>query len=290
MANLKDIRKRINTVKSTQKITSAMKLVSASYFAKAVQAVQKARPYNRTFNHMVSNLLSSNREELKSPLLKKVEEKRSLLVMIGTDRGLCGGLNSNNHKNVVVFLKSKESAGVEMDIFTWGRKPTVFSKKLKNKSVGKLEKVLEKPNYDITVGLCKGLVDRFVKREYDRIYLAYPKFKSAMDQMPTISQFLPIEPEKIDAVEGVTGRDYIIEPKLNDMIDMLFSRKLYGDLFMVFLEGAASEHGARMTAMDSATNNAIEVSRKLTIKYNRARQAAITTELTEIVSGAEALS
>lgn len=287
MANLKDIRKRINSVKNTQKITSAMKLVSAAYFAKAVKALQQARPFQEAFSGMVANILANSDGRLESPLLRRAKESRALLVMVGSDRGLCGALNANSNKNAKFFLEDKQSEGVKIDLYPWGRKPTAFAHKLANKSVGSLERVLNKPQYDDAKRLAVELMDKFINGGYDRVYLAYPRFKSAMDQIPTIQQLLPIEPRFAEEEFGKI--DYILEPGLGDMLDMLLQRCIFQQVFQVLLEGAASEHGARMTAMDSATNNANEVTKKLTIQYNKARQAAITTELTEIIGGTEAL-
>jgi F-type H+-transporting ATPase subunit gamma len=292
MANsLKDIRKRIGSVKNTQKITNAMKLVSASYFARASQSVIRNRPYVEAFNGMISYLFSSH-GNVESLLLEKTSEKRVLLVLVGTDRGLCGALNANNFKNALFWMQDKEDAGTVVDLVCWGRKAGAFSKKMQNKSIGTTEKVLEKPSYEKARDLANGLIERFVGPDYDAVYLAYPRFKSAIEQVPSILRLLPVDleghAEKRENLGQQQG-EAIIEPDLSQMVDRLLERKVYGDIYQVLLDGAAAEHGARMSAMDSATTNAQEVIKKLTIKYNRARQASITTELIEIISGAESL-
>ncbi len=288
MANLKDIKRRIGSVKSTQKITNAMKLVSAAKFARASHAVDAARPYARALDHMVEKLLTGQ-SDLQSPLLRQGEEKKSLILILATDRGLCGGLNSNLFKAVSGFLKEKSQAGVTVDIHACGRRAISFSKKTNLKIVGQEEKVLEKVNVDSARRLVRGLEKHFVSEVYDHVYVAFPFYKSALDQLPTIEQVLPVKVKR--ATEGENLRGYsIVEPGLDELLDKLLERKLVSYMLAALLSGTASEQGARMTAMDSATNNAKEVIRKLTLQYNRARQAAITKELIEIISGAEALN
>jgi F-type H+-transporting ATPase subunit gamma len=287
MANLKDIKRRIGSVKSTQKITNAMKLVSAAKFARASHAVDAARPYAKALDHMVEKLLTGQ-ADLQSPLLRQGEEKRVLVLVLATDRGLCGGLNSNLFKAVSGFLKEKSQAGVSVDLYACGRRAISFAKKTNLTIVGREERVLERVNVEVARRLVRELEKLFTSGTYDRIYIAYPFYKSALDQAPTIDQLLPVRMKR--ANEGENLRTYaIVEPGLDQLLDKLLERKLVSFVLAALLSGTASEHGARMTAMDSATNNAKEVIRKLTLQYNRARQAAITKELIEIISGAEAL-
>lgn len=287
MANLKDIKRRIGSVKSTQKITNAMKLVSAAKFARASHAVDAARPYAKALDHMVDKLLMGQ-NDLQSPLLRQGEERRSLVLILATDRGLCGGLNSNLFKAVSGFLKEKSQAGAQVDLYACGRRAISFAKKTNLTVVGREEKVLERVNVEVARRLVRELERLFTSEAYDRIYIAYPFYKSALDQAPTVEQVLPVRVKR--AVEGESLRTYaIVEPNLDQLLDKLLERKLVSYVLAALLSGTAAEHGARMTAMDSATNNAKEVIRKLTLQYNRARQAAITKELIEIISGAEAL-
>ena len=292
MANLKDIKRRIGSVKSTQKITNAMKLVSAAKFAKANGAVEASRPYAEAFKGMVSRLIASEGAKLDSALLKQSEEKKVLLVLLATDRGLCGGLNTNLFKEAGIFMANKSEEGVEVDFFACGRRAISYSKKLENTVVESREKVLEKPTIELARELTAKWLEGFKSGDYDSVYLLYPRFNTALDQVPTSEKILPIVMEDADQSDEVDSGegDLVVEPALNLFLDSLLEKKLLGSVYNALLNGSASEHGARMTAMDSATSNAQEVIKKLTLQYNRARQAAITTELTEIISGAEALN
>ena len=288
MANLKDIKTRIGSVKSTQKITNAMKLVSAAKFARASHAAEAARPYANALDKIVSKLLAG-KAELESPLLREGEEKKILVLMLSPDRGLCGGLNSNMAKAVQAFIREKSAKGVtQVDLYAAGRRATLFGKKNNLAFKKQLEKVVEKANVDTARSLAKDAVEAFTSGEYDKVYVAYSYFKSALDQAPQIDQLLPV-PLNQSRGEG-RGAEVIVEPGLDELLDKLLERKIVTNLFAALLSSLASEHGARMTAMDSATNNAREVIKKLTLQYNRARQAAITKELIEIISGAEALN
>ncbi len=288
MASLKDIKTRIGSVKSTQKITNAMKLVSAAKFARASHAAEAARPYAKALDKIVSKLIAG-KAGLESPLLRKSEEKKILILMLSPDRGLCGGLNSNMAKAVQAFIREKTAKGVtKVDLYAAGRRATLFGKKNNLPFKKQMEKVLDKANVDTARNLTRDAIEAFTSGEYDRVYVAFTYFKSAMEQTPHIDQLLPVHlnQNSIDA----RSADLIVEPKLDKLLDKLLERNIVTSLFASLLSTLASEHGARMTAMDSATNNAREVIKKLTLQYNRARQAAITKELIEIISGAEALN
>jgi len=288
MANLKDIKRRIGSVKSTQKITNAMKLVSAAKFARASQAVNSARPYAKALDHMVEKLMMGQ-TDLQSPLLRQGEEKKSLVLVLATDRGLCGGLNSNIFKAVSGFMKEKTQAGVSVDVYACGRRAISFARRTNLTLVGREERVLEKVSVEVARRIVRELEKRFTSGTYDRVYIIFPFFTSALDQSPVVEQLLPVRVKR--SLEGESSRSFaIVEPELDQMLDKLLERKLVSYVLASLLSGTASEHAARMTAMDSATNNAKEVIRKLTLQYNRARQAAITKELIEIISGAEALN
>lgn len=287
MASLKDIKTRIGSVKSTQKITNAMKLVSAAKFARASHAAEAARPYAQALDQIVTKLLSG-KSDSNSPLLRQGEEKKSLVLMLSPDRGLCGGLNSNMAKAVQAFVRDKKKQGVQIDLFAAGRRAIQFGRKGNLIMLKQQEKVLEKANIDTARSLAKDVVDAFLQGGYDRVYIGYSYFRSALDQTPTIEQLLPVavNAEK-DAGHGAS---IIVEPSVDKLLDSLLERKLESNILAALLSNVASEHGARMTAMDSATNNAKEVIGKLTLQYNRARQAAITKELIEIISGADAVN
>lgn len=291
MPNLKDIKRRITSIGNTQKITRAMKLVSAAKFAKASQAVTAARPYGIAFDEMVAKLAAlAEQANIEAPLLRTAPEKKSLLVVLATDRGLCGGLNTNLFKASSNWIKTKRGEGVEVSTMLWGRRAILFGKnKLSNiNTVSTREKVLATPKYSLAEELTDDLVERFQKEEFDRIYLAFVEFKSALTQTPKVVQLLPVTYEKGNE-EQANLQNFVVEPDLKSLLEGLLLRRVASTIYRGILDAAASEHGARMAAMDSATNNAKEVRQELTLQYNRARQAAITKELIEIISGAEAL-
>lgn len=284
MSNLKDTKRRIGSVKNTQKITRAMKLVSAAKYARANQAATKARPYGDTFDQMVKRLAAAT--ECKSPLLEQRAEKKALFVVIATDRGLCGSLNTFLFKRCSQFLDEKMAAGVAVDLVLWGRRAGLFGKRRKERKISAEEKVLEKPSFDFAAKAARDFAEQFKSAEYDRVYVGYSRFVNALTQEGTVEQILPVS---VADGESRDSRQFLYEPDRDLLLDSLLSRQLGSKLFRIFLDGSASEHAARMTAMDNATNNANEVIKRLTLQYNRARQAAITTELIEITSGAEAL-
>ena len=293
MPSLKDIRRRIGSVKNTQKITRAMKLVAAAKFARANAAVVAARPYGTAFQAMVERLVAASGGSVQSVLLNEREEHKILLVLLSTDRGFCGGLNSNLFKQAVQFINAKKREGIQVDLMPWGRRARQFSSKLSYEVHDPREKVLDKPSYSLARELSADLVHRFEHEGYDRIYLGFVEFKSAMSQVPKFAQVLPVGKSHAGRShkepEIAFGPDILVEPSIREVLEQVLKREVAGLIFRAMLEGAASEHGARMTAMDSATNNANEVLRRMKIQYNRARQAAITKELIEITSGAQAL-
>ena len=288
MPNLKDIKRRIVSVKNTQKITHAMKLVSAAKFARANHAVLAARPYGDGFEEMVNKVVLAA-GDTQTPLTEvRSKNKRELLVVVSTDRGLCGSLNSALFKVATKFAREKMESGIVLDTMAWGRRATMFCKKVKWNLLSDKEKVTERPKYEVAVKLAEELVSSFSSEKYDAVHVAFVEFKSALSQVPVIKQLLPVVPKKSQKAD--TGStDIIMEPVVGKLIGPVLERLVVAQTFRILLEAAASEHGARMTAMDSATKNAKEVIRKLTLQYNRGRQAAITKELIEITSGAEAL-
>ncbi len=290
MPSLKAIRRRIGSVKNTQKITRAMKMVAAAKFARASSAVRNARPYSVAFDAMVERIVAMAGEDVESPLLEQRPEKKSLFIVLSTDRGFCGSLNSNLFKFSVQRIAEKCKEDVEIAMVPWGKRAKLFAKKMKYKAVNAREKVLEKPSYQTAKDLADELIKKFADKEYDRIYICYVEFLSAMSQRASIKQVLPVGKSKsADAPVATADATLLVEPSPKELLEGLLKRVVARIIFKCMLEGAASEHGARMTAMDSATNNAQEVLRKMKIQYNRARQAAITKELIEITSGAQAL-
>jgi len=289
MPSLKDTKRRIGSVKNTQKITHAMKLVSAAKFARANQAALAARPYSNGFEKLVSKLAKAALDQGVSNDLfgKSITTKKELVILIATDRGLCGSLNSSIFKMVTRFRSEKKAAGIELDFVCWGRRAVSFGKKFGVKSLEDKEKVTDKPKYEAAVGHAQNILGFYRDAGYDTVHVAFVEFKSAISQIPRVKQLLPIVPDA--AAEKTTGGDAIIEPDLQTLMDSLLSRYISVAIFRCLLESYASEQGARMSAMENASKNAKEVIRKLTLQYNRARQAAITKELIEITSGAQAL-
>lgn len=290
MPNLKDIKRRIGSVKNTQKITHAMKLVSAAKFARANHAVVGARPYGKAFEEMAGRVVLAAGEKAATPLTsERGQHKRILMVLVSTDRGLCGGLNANLFKAANRFVREKADQGNHVDVFAWGRRAASFARKLRWNTVGEREKITDKPRYEGAKILAKDLVETFLTKDYDEVQVAFVEFKSAMSQVPTVKRILPVMPKSVSAEDALSAQQVILEPAPSEFLSSVIQRLVEGTVFRILLEATASEHGARMTAMDSATKNAKEVIRKLTLQYNRGRQAAITKELIEITSGADAL-
>ena len=288
MPNLKDIKRRIISVKNTQKITHAMKLVSAAKFARANHAVLAARPYGDGFEEMVEKVLAAAGDISSRLTEKRGQHKRELLVLVATDRGLCGSLNSALFKVANRFVKERNDAGVSVDTIAWGRRAGMFCRKVKWSVLVEREKVTEKPKYEVAKTLAHELVTTYLEGDYDVVNVAFVEFKSAMSQVPTIKQVLPVTAKNRLGHAPVSSH-IIMEPEVAKLLEPMLQRLVGAQTFRILLESTASEHGARMTAMDSATKNAKEVIRKLTLQYNRGRQAAITKELIEITSGADAL-
>ncbi len=286
MANLKDIRKRISSVKSTQQITKAMKMVAASKLKKAQDSVVQARPYAAKMSDVLASL-AVRVESGKHPLLQRRDEKKVELLVITSDRGLCGGFNTNVTKAADIFLKEKKESCEEVGLSVIGRKARDYYKRrdweFKNEELNP-----GTTSFSQAESIARPVIDRYVEGDIDAVYVAYTEFQSAMTQNIVVKRLLPLEPKAL--AEDEIPVEYIYEPSEDALLADIIPRYIYTQMFSMLLESIASEHGSRMTAMDSATNNATEMTAKLTLLYNRARQAAITTELMEIVSGAEALN
>ncbi len=289
MASLKSIRTRIKSVKSSEKITKAMKMVAASKLRKAQEEVRHARPYAQKLDEVVGRLAKrlSNQGEPPHPLLEThASQKRIELLVLTSDRGLCGAFNSNIIRKAQRFLTEMAPLHHEIRVSTLGRKGYEALRRegqmIRTNYVG----ILEHPSYLKASQIAEELTHSYVDDKLDALYLVYNEFKSAISQQVVVKRLLPIEPA--ESLEDPV--DYIYEPGQKELLEQLLPRHLATQLYQAFLESVASEHGARMSAMDNATRNAKEVIGSLTLKYNRARQAAITTELVEIISGAEALA
>ncbi len=302
MPNLKDIRKRITSVKSTQQITKAMKMVAASYLRKATEAALEARPYAESMEELFQSLITRMDDLGDVPLVAGRDEVRTAaVVVLGSDRGLCGSFNTGLFRVVERFVWEERDRFRNLEqvqLWTYGKKARDYFRH-RSYDIARAEVDLAPREYFSSAqSLGRDLMRRFQDGEIDRIDLAYNRFKSALTQTPTIVRLFPLgEPRDGMLGDGAEPADeerdrlanFKFEPSQEFIFDTLLPRYLDTRIYQAFLESEAGEQGARMTAMDAATRNAGEMIDRLTLDYNRARQAAITTELVEIVSGAEAL-
>ena len=292
MPSLRDIKRKITSVKKTQQITKAMKMVAASRLRRSQDRVIAARPYAATLEATLGSVASRVPPKEDGtplhPLLASRPEKRVVLMVVSGDKGLCGAFNANIQRAVGGFLRDAQERGVgEVRLVAVGRKSVDFWKR---RSVPVLETfpgLFAKFGYDTAAGIARTAADRFVSGESDAVYAVYNEFKSVISQVVGVKRILPIELAELGANGG--GTDYLYEPAPDVILGRLLPRHVEFQLFRVLLESNAAENAARMTAMESATKNAGEMIDSLTLTYNRARQAKITKELIEIVSGAEAL-
>jgi len=288
--DLKTIRTRIASVKNTQKITRAMKLVAAARLRKAQENITRMRPYALQTLEMLSSLAArtGDDEEL-HPLLARREPKHILLIVLTSDRGLAGSFNVGISKAAHQFYKEQTAAGSEVTVGAIGRKGRDYLRRRKVPIKHTFSNIYEDLSYKKASEIGDVVVREYVDPEHDldACYIAYNEFKSAISQKVVIERLLPIEPMEVAPNE--TAVDYIYEPDQRTILYTLLPLYVNVEIYRALLESVASEHGARMTAMDNATNNAKDMIAKLTLQANRARQAAITTELMEIIGGAEAL-
>ncbi len=284
MANLKEIRNRISSIGSTMKITSAMKMVSAAKLKKAQDAIVQMRPYSNKLSELLQNLSATLDMEDGGAFTVQRGEYKVLLVAITSNRGLCGGFNSSIIKEVTHIASSKY-AGKEVTVMTIGKKGHDILKKSFNIYRNEGE-VFDDLTFENVAPLAEDLMDKFAEGEFDKIEIVYNRFKNAATQIITQEQFLPIVPAES---ENDSNADYIFEPNKADIVQGLIPKSLKMQLFKALRDSFAAEHGARMTAMHKATDNATELRDELLLAYNKARQAAITNEILEIVGGAEAL-
>ena len=286
MANLRSIRKRIASVKNTRQITKAMKLVSGAKLKRATDAVVSARPYSRKLKEILENVLART-EQVSHPLFQARDEVRHIrIILFGSDRGLCGSFNSSLQRRVEHLLK--ELPGVEIDFITIGRKPRDYARRRGWTVVKEFGGVAPARYSTLSRELVVELLAEYEAARIDKVLLVFNQFRTALSQDVIVESLLPLTPPKAEEVSG-SMVDFIYEPSRSSILDALLPQIVTARTLQAFLESNASEHGARMTSMDNATRNATEMIDRLTLEYNRARQAAITKELVEIVSGAEAL-
>lgn len=295
MANLKEVRERITSVKNTQQITKAMKMVSAAKLRRAQQAITQMRPYANKLNEILKNILSNLDGDVASAFGEERMANKVCMVVVTSNRGLCGGFNTNIIKAATKKINSQYKSQLEsgnLDIFFIGKKGFDSMKRLfpqANFNTDNLE-LFGDLSFDNVSAVSQLLMDKFEAKVYDRIDVAYASFKNAALQEHECVQFLPVE--KVEAVADDSSKlksDYIFEPSTTELLDYLVPSILQTTFQKFMLDTHASEHGARMTAMDNATENAQELLQDLKISYNKARQEAITRELSEIVGGAAAL-
>ena len=286
MANLKEIRTRITSVSSTMKITSAMKMVSAAKLKKAQDNIEKLRPYAEKLNQLLLDLNDGSGDEL-GPLAEKRDVKKVLFVMFFSNRGLCGGLNASLVKHLESVSNNKYK-DFDKSIFCIGKKGIELLKRKKFNILQTEIEILNNPSFLESNKITNQLTDKFLNQEYDKVILIFNQFKNAVSQIPSNEQLLPILKNN-DSINN-NKTDYIFEPNNQQIIQNILPKSIKTMVFKSLLESIASEHGARMTAMHKATDNAQELKDGLKLTYNRQRQAAITSEILEIVAGAEALN
>jgi F-type H+-transporting ATPase subunit gamma len=289
--SLRDIRNRIVSVKSTRQITKAMKMVSAAKLLRAQDATLKTRPYalllEQTLGRVAARAAAD--EAVTHPLLAARTERRAEVVVVTSDRGLAGGFNSNIARRVQRFLVESSDRFEQITLGTIGRKGRDYFKARKLEVRKDFSGVQANLSYETAEAISREYQERYLSGEVDAVFLAYNEFKSAISQKPVVVQLLPIQTSGVSADVGAASIDFKYEPSREALLADLLPRHVGMQVWRALLESAASEHGARMSAMESATKNAEEMIAALTLQYNRARQAYVTKELMEIVSGAEAL-
>ncbi len=287
MAGAKEIRTQIKSIKSTQKITSAMEMVAASKMRRAQERMQVGKPYATRIRAVVGHLANAN-PEYKHRYMEQREVKRVGYILVSTDRGLCGGLNINLFKTAIRSMKAWSDQGVEIDLCLIGAKASAFFKSYGGRVVASVRDLGEAPTVTDLIGSVKVMLDAYTEGKIDRLYLLGNEFVNTMTQNPTLRQLLPLEAEEDKKLKH--HWDYIYEPDAEQLLNGLLTRFIESQVYQAVVENAACEQAARMIAMKSATDNAGELIGNLQLVYNKARQAAITQELSEIVGGAAAIA
>lgn len=286
MAGLKAIKRRIVSVKNTRKITRAMKMVAAARLRRAQQRITELRPYAIKTADLLQQVAARVEDPPSHPLLARREERKVLIIVMTSDRGLAGGFNSSINKRAFALWKEYEAQGKEVSFGTVGRKASEYFKRRGAKILRSVPGIMDNLTSDKAGEVGRFAAGHYVNGDFDSVYFIYNEFKSAITQTVTVEQLLPVKPIELTAQNNT---DYIYEPNQEALLERLLPMYMEVQSFRALLESLASEHGARMTAMDNSTRNASDMIDRLTLQYNRARQAAITKELMEIIGGAEAL-
>ena len=289
MATGKEIRGQIKSFENTKKITKAMEMVSVSKMRKAQERMRAARPYSDKIRNIAAHLGQANPEYV-HPFMKVNDSKTAGLIVVTTDKGLCGGLNTNVLRSVTTKLRELQDQGVAMEAVAFGNKGLGFLNRVGAKVVSQVTQLGDRPHLEKLIGPVKVLLDAYAEGRINAVYLSYTKFINTVKQEPVVEQLLPLKVETIKADENQHSWDYIYEPDAQSVIDELLVRYVESLIYQAVAENMASEHSARMVAMKAATDNAGNVIGELKLVYNKTRQAAITKELSEIVSGAAAIS
>jgi|SRR3990167_899745 len=289
MATGKEIRGQIKSFENTKKITKAMEMVSVSKMRKAQERMRAARPYSDKIRNIAAHLGQANPEYV-HPFMKLNDSKTAGLIVVTTDKGLCGGLNTNVLRSVTTKLRELQDQGVTTEAVAIGNKGLGFLNRVGAKVVSQVTQLGDRPHLDKLIGPVKVLLDAYAEGRINAVYLSYTKFINTVKQEPVVEQLLPLKADAIKADAGQHSWDYIYEPDAQSVIDELLVRYVESLIYQAVAENMASEHSARMVAMKAATDNAGNVIGELKLVYNKTRQAAITKELSEIVSGAAAIS
>lgn len=289
MASLKEVKERIKSVSSTQQITKAMKMVAAAKLRKAQDRTVQLRPYSEKLGALLANVSSGSNEEGMDTYSTVKEGGRVLIVAVTSDRGLCGAFNSNIFKGVRAFINDQNLSEAQVDIMPVGKKAYDFFKKKEFNLIDGYWEVFQDLTFENVRRGAEYAMDGFVNDDYSQVVVVYNEFKNVATQIIRTEQFLPVV-ESAEVEESSTSTDYIYEPSKEFIVEELIPKSLKIQFYKAVLESNASEHGARMTAMGKATDNAGELLKELKLTYNRTRQAAITKEILEIVGGAEALA
>ncbi|MBJ6982238.1 MULTISPECIES: F0F1 ATP synthase subunit gamma [unclassified Luteimonas] len=287
MAGGREIKTKIKSVQNTRKVTRALEMVSASKIRKAQERMKASRPYARAMKQMIGHLAQANSEFQHPFLVERADPKRVGYIIVSSDRGLAGGLNNNMFRKLLGEIAGWHAKGVEVDVVTIGQKATVFFRRLKVKMLASVSHLGDAPEVEQLIGIVKVMLDGYTEGSLDRVYLAYNDFVNTMTQRATFDQLLPLPASEEVLVKH--DWDYLYEPDAASVLEHVLTRYVESLVYQAVMENVASEHAARMVAMKAASDNANKLIDTLNLVYNKARQAAITQEISEIVSGASAV-